>query len=118
MKSVKFAMLFGALSLVFMGCPYESKVPVDDMSSLSKADKDFVASFDEKGSDDYVWKVTLDGNLYTIEKKNIKDGGDPTVYQGFLSEASGSTFLNVYDKPSDGSSPEKFYIYKLEKQDD
>jgi hypothetical protein len=117
MKSVKFAVLFGALSLVFMGCPYESKVPVDDMAN-SKADKTLKGKFKEKDSDDYLWTITLDGNIYTVEKKNTKDGGDPTMYQGFLSDVSGSTFMNVYDKPTDGSSPEKFYIYKVDKKDD
>ena len=110
-------MLFGALSLVFMGCPYESKVPVDD-ASMAKADKTLKGTFKEKDSDDYLWTVTLDGTTYTIEKKNTKDGGDPTMYEGFLSDVSGSTFMNVYDKSTDGSSPDKFYIYKVNKKDD
>lgn len=110
-------MLFGALSLVFMGCPYESKVPVDD-ASTAKADKSLKGKYQEKDSEDYLWTVTLDGNIYTIEKKNTKDGGDPTMYQGFLSNVSGSTFMNVYDKPTDGSTPEKFYIYRVVKKDE
>ncbi|CAN5136196.1 hypothetical protein BH09BAC5_BH09BAC5_10400 [soil metagenome] len=115
MKSVKFAVLFGALSLVFMGCPYESKVPVDALSN-SKADKQLVGKWDEKGSDDYLWVATLDGSTYTIEKRNIKDGGDPTVYKGFISDVSGSTFMNVWDK-SDDADP-KYYVYKMDKKGD
>ena len=116
MKSAKIAVLFGALSLVFMGCPYESKVPVDD-SSNAKGDKALVGKWEEKGDDSYEWKVTLDDNTYRIEKKNIKDGGDPTIYKGFLSDINGSTFFNVWEKTDDGGDP-KYYIYKLEKKGD
>jgi hypothetical protein len=116
MKSAKIAVLFGALSLVFMGCPYESKVPVND-SSNAKGDKALVGTWEEKGDDSYEWKVTLDDNMYRIEKKNIKDGGDPTVYGGFLSDLNGSTFFNVWEKTDDGTD-KKYFIYKLEKKGD
>lgn len=96
MKSAKFAVLFGALSLVFMGCPYESKVPVDD-SSNAKADESLKGKWEEKGSEDYEWKVSLDGKTYTIEKKNVKDGGEPTVYNGFLSDVGGVPFFNIWE---------------------
>ena len=114
MKSAKFAVLFGALSLVFMGCPYESKVPVDD-SSNSKGDKTLVGSWEEKGSEDYIWKITLDDNIYRVEKKNTKEDGDPTIYGAFLSDVAGSPFLNVWEKSDDGGD-RKYYIYKMEKK--
>lgn len=114
MKSAKFAMLFGALSLVFMGCPYESKVPVDD-SSNAKGDKTLSGKWDEKGSEDYLWTVTLDENTYRIEKKNVKEGGDPTIYGAFLSDVGGSPFLNVWEKSDDGGD-RKYYIYKIDKK--
>ncbi len=114
MKSAKLAVLFGALSLIFMGCPYESKVPVDDASN-AKGDKAFVGSWDEKGEESYLWTVKLDGNQYRIEKKNVKDGGEPTVYIGFLSDVAGTPFLNVYEQSYD-SGDRKYYIYKVEKK--
>lgn len=118
MKSLKFAALFGALSLVFMGCPYEAKVPIDDQSN-SKPDKALVGKWEEKGSDDYEWKVELNDGMYRIEKKNIKDGGDPTIYKGFLSDVSGTTFMNVYELDEYGSSSDrKYYLYRLTKKGD
>lgn len=118
MKSLKFAALFGALSLVFMGCPYEAKVPIDDQSN-SKPDKGLVGKWEEKGSDDYEWKVELTDGMYRIEKKNIKDGGDPTVYKGFLSDVSGTTFMNVYELDEYGSSSDrKYFLYRLTKKGD
>lgn len=115
MKSVKFAVLLGALSLVFMGCPYESKVPVDD-ASKAKGDKAYVGKWDEKGDDSYLWDIKLDGSMYTIEKTNVKDGGDPTVYQGFLSDLGGTPYLNVWEKSDDNSSDHKYYIFQVEKR--
>lgn len=118
MKSLKFAALFGALSLVFMGCPYEAKVPIDDQSN-SKPDKGLVGKWEEKGSDDYEWKVELTDGMYRIEKKNIKDGGDPTIYKGFLSDVSGTTFMNVYELDEYGSSSDrKYFLYRLTKKGD
>lgn len=116
MKSLKYVVLLGALSLMFMGCPYESKVPIDDASN-SKLDKTLLGKWDEKGSEDYLWTVTQSDNEYRIEKKNVKDGGDPTIYKAFLSDVGGVTFLNVYELDEYGSSTDrKYYIYRLEKK--
>lgn len=112
MKSAKFAVLFGALSFVFMGCPYESKFPVDEMSA-AKVDKSVIGKYEEKGEDSFIWVVSLDGKSYKIEKKK-NDGGESTYYEGYLSDISGSLFLNVREKSSDGDG--KYYIYKLEKK--
>lgn len=115
MKASKSIFFFGALSLLFMGCPYESKFPVDD-ASAAKVDKSFVNDWDEKGSDSYLWKVSLKGKEYRVEKKNIKDGGEPTIYNGFLSDVDGNLFLNVHEESE--SSDVKYYIYKVEKKGD
>jgi hypothetical protein len=116
MKSAKFAALFGALSLVFMGCPYQAKVPIDDQTN-SKPDKTLVGTWEEKGSDDYEWKVEITDGVYRIEKKNLKDGGDPTIYKAFLSDVSGVTFMNVYELDEYGSSSDrKYWLYRIEKK--
>jgi len=113
MKSVKFIALFGALSLVFMGCPYESKIPLDS-ADKAKPDKALVGKWEEKGSDDYEWKCELDGNQYRITKTNTADGGEPTVYIGFLSDVAGTPFMNVYEQ--DYSEDRKYMIYRMEKK--
>ncbi len=113
MKSVKFVALFGALSLVFMGCPYESKIALDS-ADKAKPDKALVGKWEEKGSDDYEWKCELDGNQYRITKTNTADGGEPTIYIGFLSDVSGTPFMNVYEQ--DYSEDRKYMIYRMEKK--
>ncbi len=114
MKSAKFVALFGALSFIFMGCPYESKVPLDS-ADKSKPDKEFVGKWSEKGEDGYDWKCTMDGNQYRIEKKDNEDSeSEPTIYIGWLSDVAGSPFLNVYEQ--DYSSDREYYLYRVEKK--
>lgn len=116
MKSAKFVALFGALSLVFMGCPYESKFPLDT-ADKSKPDKALVGKWEEKGSDDYTWKCEMDGNQYRIEKKSTDgDDSEPTVYIGWLTDVGGKTWLNVYEQ--DYSSDKSYYFYQMEKKGD
>ncbi|MGL4598575.1 MAG: hypothetical protein ACRCYO_13750 [Bacteroidia bacterium] len=113
MKSVKMLALFGSMSLMFMGCPYESKVPVDDLSN-AKVDSDCKGDYDEKGSTDYTYKVTHEGNMYKIVKKKTTGEDEPTIYYGFTSKVDDQMYMNVYE---DGdASTRKYYIYKFEKK--
>jgi hypothetical protein len=116
MKSVKIAVLFGALSLVFMGCPYESKVPVDSAVN-AKADNGLAGKWEDKSDDSYKYKVSMDGSMYTIVKKAVKGDDEPTTYNGFLSDLEGTTFANIWEKSTDGGDP-KYWIYKFEKKGD
>ena len=112
MKHAKFLVLGGALSLVLMGCPYESKIPLDS-ADKSKPDKALVGKWEEKGSDSYTWKCELDGNQYRIEKQSIEDkDDDPTIYIGWLTEVGGSQWMNVYER--DYSSDKEYMIYRVE----
>ena len=112
MKSLKIAALFGSLSLLFMGCPYESKVPVDSQVN-AKTVSGLEGKWLDSKDDSYKYKISIDGNIYTI-KKSPKDG-DPTYYQGFLSDLQGTSWANVWEKPEEGSSSDvKYYIYKFE----
>lgn len=114
MKQVKFAMLAGTFSLLLMGCPYESKIPLDSASN-SKPDKALVGKWEEKDSDSYLWTCSLDGNQYRIEKKSTDgDSDEPTIYVGFLSDVAGTQFLNVYEQ--DYSEDRKYMIYRMEKK--
>jgi len=114
MKLVKVAAFLGSLSLLLMGCPYESKVPLGT-SDASKPDKDFVGKWEEKGDDDYSWKCSMDGNQYRIEKKSTDgESSEPTIYIGWLTDIAGSPFLNVYEQ--DYSEDRKYYIYRVDKK--
>ncbi|HLG04184.1 MAG TPA: hypothetical protein VI731_11355 [Bacteroidia bacterium] len=118
MKSVKTAALFGALSLVFMGCPYESKFPISQASG-AKADKSLAGKWEEKGSDTYLWTVTLEDNIYKIVKKSTDDASsEPSVYRGHLSTIGTTTWMNVYEVEESEAEEKKWYIYKVEKKGD
>lgn len=114
MKSAKFAVLFGALSLVFMGCPYESKYPVDDASN-AKVDKANTGDFEERSEEEYTYNFKIEGNKYKIVKKKKSGDDEPTKYVGFVSNIGGDVeYLNVYEETESSSSDPKYYIYKLE----
>jgi hypothetical protein len=116
MKSMYLSVLFVAAGMMFMGCPYESKIPLDS-ADKSKPDKALVGTWEEKGSSSYTWKCQMDGNQYRIEKKDADDANDePTVYIGWLTEVGGAPFLNVYE--NDYSSDRKYMIYRMEKKGD
>jgi hypothetical protein len=120
MKSAKFAVLFGALSLVFMGCPYESKFPVDDPSN-AKVDKSMLGKWEETSEDDYKYTITADGsNQYKIEKKKKSGEDEPTKYIGFVSNLGAEVeYLNIYEETESSSSTDrKYYIYKYTKGSD
>lgn len=116
MKHTKFVVLASALSFMFMGCPYEGKMPLDTADN-TKPDKALVGKWEEKGSDDYSWKCEMDGNQYHIEKKSTDgDDSEPTVYIGWLSDVGGKQWLNVYEQ--DYSSDKTYYYYQMEKKGD
>lgn len=116
MKSAKFLVLFGALSFVFMGCPYESKIPLDT-ADKAKPDKTLVGKYDEKGEDNYSWSCELEGNQYKIIKKNTEEAdSDPTVYIGWLSDIGDAKFMNVYERDEYGSSDKTYYLYRFIKK--
>lgn len=115
MKSVKFVALFGALSLVFMGCPYESKIPLDPAEKAAKPDKSMSGKFEEKGDDSYSWSCEIEGNQLRITKKSIEDSeSEPTNYVGWMSMVGDAQFLSVYE--NDYSSDRTYYIYRAIKK--
>jgi hypothetical protein len=118
MKSAKFAVIFGALSLVFMGCPYESKYPVDD-ASAGKVDKARTGNYEERDEKEYTYSIKIDGNQYKIVKKKKSGEDEPTNYVGFVSSLGADVeYLNVYEETeSSSSSDRKYYIYKLDAKD-
>lgn len=114
MKTLSVIALFGTLSMVFMGCPYESKLPLDS-ADKSKPDKALVGKWEEKDSDDYIWKCEMDGNQYRITKKSLEDSeSEPTVYVGWLTDVGGTQFLNVYEQDYD--SDKSYMLYRFEKK--
>lgn len=111
MKAFNIIFLLGAFSLLFMGCPYESIVPVDDMAN-AKVDKSLVGKYEERSSEEYTYEVKVEENMYRIIKKKKSGDDETTVYYGFVSSIGAAQYLNLYEETSSGNR--KYYIYKLE----
>ena len=101
-------LLLCACSFLFMGCPYDSQVPIDSPSV--KIDERMVGSWESKSSSDYKYIVKKrDAYKYTIEKKSASSG-DVTTYIGYLSKVDDVTYINVYE---DGATTPTYYFYKI-----
>lgn len=109
MKNFRILAGLALASILFMGCPYSSEVPID--SPAIKIDEKLLGTWESKSSSDYSYKVTKsDVNTYTIEKKSASSG-DVTTYKGFISDVGGVRYMNIYE---DGSTTNTYYFYKLE----
>lgn len=107
------------ISLVFMGCPYNSEVSLDDKPSQA-IDAKLVGKWQQRSSDDATYVVSKkDDNTYTIVEKHKpgSDGNkqDDKTYEAFLSDVGGTKFLNLYDPSEDTKS---YYFYKIEMSDE
>lgn len=109
MKTYRFLAILAALSITLMGCPYESNVPVDEVSKATM-DNRLLGRFTEKSKEDYVYEINADGNRYRIVKKNTKSTDEPTVYYAFLSKLGANSYINVSEE---GSNEPRYYIYKI-----
>jgi hypothetical protein len=110
-KTLSAIALFGALSIVFMGCPYESKIPLDT-ADKGKVDKRLEGEWSEKDSEDYTWKCEVEGNQYRVTKRSIEDKeAEPTIYIGWLSDVGEAKFLNLYEQGSDEKS---YMLYRMD----
>lgn len=115
MKTLSYVALFGTLSLVFMGCPYESKLPLDT-AEKSKPEKALLGVWEAKDDEDYTWKCVMEGNQYRIEKKSVESPeDDPTIYFGWLTDVGDARFLNVYEQSYDEKS---YMLYRMEMKGD
>jgi len=97
------------LSLLFMGCPYNAEVALDEGST--KIEERLLGKWESKSSSDYDYIVSkVDASTMKIEKKPRAEG-ESTVYMGFLSDIKGTRFLNVYEE---SANPRVYYFYKVD----
>ncbi|MBL7904123.1 MAG: hypothetical protein JNL22_03780 [Bacteroidales bacterium] len=111
MKAFRFIAFIGALGFILTGCPYESRVPVDDVSN-GKVDMALLGKYTEKSSEEYIFDITSEGNQYRITKKKLNSEDEPTIYIGYTSKVGANQYLNIREEGS--SAYTKYYIYKLE----
>jgi hypothetical protein len=114
-KKYLFIVLVCCSSILFMGCPYNSSVSIDDPTA-AKIEKKVVGKWQERNSESTTYVVKeKDDHTYEITEKHKKtEGSDQQPddhYAGFISEVEGTKFLNLYKPDED---PKTYYFYKME----
>jgi hypothetical protein len=97
-----------ALAVLLGGCPYESKVPLDNPSV--KINPALLGKWEAKSSSDNYNVTKADEYNYKIVEKK-KDSKEAAVYKGYLSNVDGDVFLNLYEAKND--EEKKFFFYKV-----
>ncbi len=113
MKKLLSILCLLACSILFVGCPYDSEVPIDKPSV--KINAKLLGTWEARSNQDESYKITKkDDFTYSIEKSNKKSKEkDTQKYLAYTSMVSGGTFLNLWENSSDVSSI-KYYLYKME----
>ena len=114
MKKMLFLPLLGGLLLTLMGCPYDSKVGLNNYEESIKLDKKFYGDytyFKEDGSRDLIQITKGMKQVYNIRQHTVDENGQKMEYyyhRGFITEVKGVQIVNVEKK--DGM----YNFYKLE----
>jgi hypothetical protein len=99
------ATLLPLLSLLLMGCPYDSKIPLSNPEQ--NINKQFLGTWE---SEDEVYNTytisPLSARQYSIVQKTMT--GDIHKYIGFISVIRGALFLNAYS-----DSTKTYFLYRL-----
>lgn len=119
MKNKYLLILLCCICLVFMGCPYNSEVPIDQ-ATTGKIDAKLLGKWQQRTSEDVTYVVSKkDDNIYSIVEKHKKIEGqtpeDDKTYNGFLTDVDGVKFLNLFEPDQDTKS---YYFYKVEFSDE
>lgn len=109
MNRVIALILLSVSSVLFMGCPYTSEVPIDNPSV--RIDSRILGKWETISSSDYSYTVSRkDDFRYKVDKKSASSG-DVTTYIGFLSNVDNVSYMNIYEE---GSTTPAYYFYKIE----
>jgi hypothetical protein len=119
MKKLILLFVLFSLTIFFYGCPYDSKVAIDEPSI--KVDKSYTGTWVTKGGstqylvtklDDYHLKIAQ--LPYISKDADAKDSKDTTFYNAFFSKIKDASFLNISQKTKyDAPGNENYYIYKF-----
>lgn len=116
-KTTKIAWVFGILSMLFLtGCPYQSRVPIDDPSI--EVDKKFLGSWvseenSENEQPDFYEFIGMDKYRYEVVEHTLSTEDSSYSQKYYLSHFSRIDdihFLNMRD--GEGN----YFLYKLEWQ--
>jgi len=117
MKKLMYTFGIISLSFLFMGCPYETKVNLEE-NPTEKVNSAYLGTFEKKGSTTYRYVVSKkSANLYTIQEVKNSDNKVNYEYEGYTTTIKGTPFLITWKTKSYSSEytkdNAKFYIYKI-----
>lgn len=109
-KQISIAAIF-CLSILLWGCPYESKVPIDNPSV--KINLKMLGTWQNQSKPEEIFKITKqDEFTYNIQVTN-KNKVEVDKMLAYESVVNGITFINLWDnKPY--SSSKKYNFFKIE----
>jgi hypothetical protein len=113
MKKPVFYLCLLGFSLIFMGCPYESMVPIDQPNV--KVEKANLGSWKNVATESsYEYVVTQDGDyVYEIEEITFGSEGSENTskfYKGHISDVNGQKFMNLKGQEKDDS----YMLFKVD----
>lgn len=109
MKNKLIISILAVCSLFLWGCPYESEVAIDASPSV-KINASLIGTWKPKSGDSRFVVTKATDNTYRIEEK--KKEGKSSFYSAFLSDVSGTVFLNAKEQGDDVMST-NYYLYKV-----
>ena len=119
MKKIILLFSLFTLMITFYGCPYDSKVAIDEPSI--KVDKSYCGIWVTKGGstqylitklDDYHLKIAQ--LPFVSKEEETKSSSDTTFYHAHFSKIKDVGFLNVSQKTKyDAPGSESYYLYKF-----
>jgi hypothetical protein len=116
MKKLIYTISIFTLSLLFMGCPYKTKVNLEDKPN-EKVNSSYLGSYEKKGSTTYKYIIKQkedDANKYRIEEIKNYDDSLYQAYEGYTTTIKGTQFLITNKISSYSTTNIDYYIYKLE----
>jgi hypothetical protein len=115
MKNLLHLSLLACACLVWIGCPYETAVPIDAPSV--KVDLKLQGTWVLRDDPDEVYTVSpLDMYTYQIVVTQ-KDSDDQEIYQAHTSMVNKTMFLNI-TKDEEEDTSKSYILYKLEFRSD
>lgn len=128
MKKLTYSLALVVMAFVFMGCPYQSKVAIDEPSV--KIPPEMINTWEKESSDKHAdqFVITKDNEyVMRILKKSTNTSGEVTkdYYKGFISKVGNVEFMQVYEVDDDwkdktttddqgNTVPNKeYYLYKF-----
>lgn len=120
MRNKYLLILLCCVSILFMGCPYNSEVSID-LPTAVKINPRLLGKWQQRSSEDVTYIVTQKNDFtYSILEKHKpqegssdKSSSDDKTYNAFLSDVDGTTFINISDADTAQLS-KAYYFYKIE----